>query len=246
MKFDCLYLIIGVISVAVFSETINDAELLYSVEIPQTWEKQTISETHHQLYDSTGSYSSVISIRRYDLSADTSFDNPKEWARASYLAYIINVQSTMTEEGIALSDPFGITVYYDSTDVKQNDSLWAGEVYAKYYSTDTSLSSWAEYIRFTADDRYGYEIYAIGLTEDMDTAVGYYAAIIDGFKLTSSESAVIYQTVNRNKNFSADREKTFSADLLGRKMSENRRKLKATAPGIYIIKKKHVKLYNLE
>src|SRR5690554_1552448 len=243
MRFACVFMITVILSTVAVSELVNDVDLFYSVEIPETWKREKISETHHQFYDSTGSYSSVISIRRYDISTDDSFDNPEEWARASYLSYIINVQSTLTPDGVAMSDPFCVTIYYDSSDVKQNDSLWAGDVYAKFYSTDTTFGSWAEYVRYTNNDAYGYEIYAIGFSDDMDTAVGYYASIIDGFRL-GSKSAITYNVVKR-KGISTVGKNPFSSDLLGRICNQNGKRVKVIAPGVYIINRKQTELINI-
>lgn len=243
MRFACFFMITVILSSVAVSELVNDVDLMYSVEIPETWKREIISETHHQFYDSTGSYSSVISIRCYDISVDNSFYDPEEWARASYLSYIINVQSTLTPDGVALSDPFGVTIYYDSSDAKQNDSLWAGDIYAKFYSTDTTLDSWAEYVRYTSNDIYGYEIYAIGFADDMDTAVGYYASIIDGFRL-GTKSATINNAVKR-KGISTVEKNTFSSDLLGRICNQNGKRAKVKAPGVYLINRRRTELINL-
>jgi hypothetical protein len=56
-----------------------------------------------------------------------------------------------------------------------------------FFSYDTSVGAWAEYIRFTACG-YGYEMYAISDTQDMSQNIGYYAAILQSIRFLSNSS----------------------------------------------------------
>jgi hypothetical protein len=51
------------------------------------------------------------------------------------------------------------------------------------------LGSWAEYIRYTASNSYGYELYALSDTTDMAANVGVYAAILQGIELPEKTSS---------------------------------------------------------
>ena len=171
------------INVFAFGGTIVDDVLNYSIYLPDNWTKEVVSPDHHRFYDTTYAHKSYLTLVQYDLSNQTIYKSPHEWARANFLAYLISISCTMSPEGEALSDPFGATLYYDSSSVKQNDSLWAAELYSIFFSSDISLRSWAEFIRYTGVGNYGYELYAIGDTADMGANLGYYAAIISGIIL---------------------------------------------------------------
>lgn len=205
------------ISLFAFGETVVDDELRYSTYLPDNWVREVVSSTQHRFYDTTYNYRSYVTLIRYDLSIENTYQNAYEWARANYLAYRISVSSTMSPEGEALSDPFGVILYPDSSEVKQNDTLWAAEIYSIFFTLDTSLGSWAEFIRFTGFDKYGYEIYAIGDTADMSSNLGVYAAIFDGIKLTTASVSLRPQIHTAEEKSTIFIQSAPPVDLLGRR-----------------------------
>jgi hypothetical protein len=216
LKKTCLYLM--AIAGFLYSGTITDELLEYSITLPDNWVREAVSSNHHRFYDTTQVFKSYVALIRYDLSENETVNNAHEWARANYLAYLISVQCTMSPQGETLADPFGIPLYYDSSTVKQNDSLWAAEIFSTFFTTDTTLGSWSEFIRYTGKGNFGYEFYAIGDTADMNTNLGMYAAIIDLINIETSLVSVI-PVVKKTDLDRTGSIKPFSpSDLLGRRV----------------------------
>ena len=216
-----------------FSTNMTDADLGYSIFLPENWVKETISSTQHCFYDTTYSYKGFAGLVRTDFSSDTLYKTPDEWARAQFIAYYVSVKSTMTSLGIALSDPFGAVLLADTTG-KHDDSLWAGDAYSTFFSSDTSIGAWSEFIRYTAKGIYGYELYVIGDTADIRRNLGFYVAILDGVCLNSPGLSIRPALRKTNGVQAAHMPLTFPADLLGRRFSIAK-DYRKPASGLYIL-----------
>lgn len=168
------------LAVNMFAGTVTDAALGYSIDLPEHWVKAVVDPTHHQFYDTTGTYQSVVSLVRSDFSAETVYTSATDWTRANFIAYKFSVEA----------DPLSAVVFYDTLTVKQNSTLWVAELYSEFFSVDAAYGDYLEYIRFTASGTYGYELYALGGVEDMQLNAGFYAAIIEGIKLTATATTV--------------------------------------------------------
>lgn len=155
---------------------ITDSHIGYSIQLPDNWIITETSQTQHLFEDTSGTYQSMIAIVKYDFSTETVFSSANDWTRANFISYAFSVDA----------DPFSALVFYDTVDARQNEVLWAADAFSEFFSIDTSLSDWAEYIRFTASGTNGYELYAIGPLEDMELNIGYYLAIIESINLTTS------------------------------------------------------------
>ena len=107
----------------------------------------------------------------------------EDWSRASFIAYMLVAEYAW--------DPWGAILYYDSSDLSKQQDFWAPETYAQYYTLDTALDAWAEYIRFPASDDYGYDLYAISDTTDLAVNIGFYAAIIQLITLEDTTTEII-------------------------------------------------------
>lgn len=153
-----------------------------TVYLPDNWIIDSPSDSQIILYDTTGTYASMISLIRHQIPA-TDFPTTGDWTRAFFVAYKMGVEYNY--------DPFGAVLYYDSTADSKQDSLWAPELYCQFFSTDTSLPNWAEYTRYTESGDHGYELYALGDTTDMATNVGVYAGIIQMIDLPESETSIV-------------------------------------------------------
>ncbi|MBN1761336.1 MAG: hypothetical protein JW863_23640 [Chitinispirillaceae bacterium] len=163
-----------------FAGEINDEQMGYSIFLPDGWEKTAVSTSQHRFEDTSGVYQSMVVINRYDFSSETVYEVPDDWTRANFIAYVFSIEA----------DPFSTIAYYDSVTAIQNETLWAADAFSRFFSTDTILGDWAEYIRFTATGTFGYEIYAIGPAEDMLVNVGMYVAIIEEIILPESEVSI--------------------------------------------------------
>jgi hypothetical protein len=162
--------------------TITDTELDYSIYLPDNWVVEKVDGTRHHFLDTTGAYPALLSLVRYRRDP-VDFPTSEEWTRAHFIAY------TLTAEYSA--DPWGAVLYYDSTANCKQQELWAAEAYATYFTLDTALGSWAEYVRFTASGDYGYELYALSDTADLIANVGFYAGILQGIELPEESTGIV-------------------------------------------------------
>lgn len=197
---------------SIFAGSITDDQMGYSALLPDGWSKTAVSATQHRFEDTTGVYQSMIVINRYDFSADTVFEASDDWTRANFIAYVFSIEA----------DPFCALVYYDSVTARQNETLWATDVFSQFFSIDTALGDWAEYIRFTASGTFGYEIYAIGPEEDMLANVGMYVAIIDEIVLPESTVATISRHLPVAPAVIGDTRSGLTLNILGRTVAGNR------------------------
>ncbi len=181
-KIACATTVLLFFSLINAAETLTDSFLGYSIFLPDNWVREIANSTDHRFFDTSQTYQSMVAIVRYDFSADTIFSAPDEWTRANFIAYTLSVSA----------DPFCNLVFYDTVTVKQNGALWATDVLTEFYSYDSTIGDWAEYIRFTASGTYGYELYAIGPLSDLDSNVALYGTIIDGIVLPVSNASVFH------------------------------------------------------
>jgi hypothetical protein len=183
------------IAVVHADKIITDSALGYSIYLPQdSWVRHVADSTHHQFYDSTGVYRSQISIIRHPRDPAV-YPAPQDWTRANFIAYKLVVEYSV--------DPFGAMLYYDTASTVRQDSLWATESYATFFILDTTIGAWSEYTRFTANDRFGYELYAIGDTADMRKNIGIYAGLIQLIKLKKDASVRILRHPGAASDFRA-------------------------------------------
>ncbi len=180
-RFYRIIIVYCLFSPLVTAGTLTDEQIGYSITLPDTWVREITSPTHHLFFDTTGKYQSIIAINRYNFSADTLYANPNEWTRTNFIAYTFLVNA----------DTFSALVFYDTVTAIQNNTFWAADAYTYYFEIDPTIGEWAEYIRFTAAGTGGFELYAIGPMADLDTNIGYYAAIIDGISLREKFDASV-------------------------------------------------------
>lgn len=170
------------------AETVTDEQIGYTLDLPDNWVQSKVDATQNIFEDTSGTYQSMIVIVKYDFSEETIFTSADEWTRANFISYAFSVDA----------DPFSVMAFYDTVDAKQNESIWAADAFSQFFSIDTVLSDWAEYIRFAASGTNGYEIYAIGPMDDMDVNIGFYLAVIENIILTDvSEEHMVGVTVPR-------------------------------------------------
>jgi hypothetical protein len=162
--------ILGIVTLANGIGRIHVNDMLdYSIYLPENWKHKAASDSQDFFYDSSLVYDGNVSLVRHTM--DTVFHTPAEWARAFFIAYKMYVDY----------HPYGVVLFYDSSQSAKLDGQWAPEMYIRFYD-DTANYAWDEYVRFTAVTGYGYELYAIGDTSDMKANVGLYGAIIQSIE----------------------------------------------------------------
>jgi hypothetical protein len=159
-----------------------DQNLGYTVHLPDNWVVDATDPSKHLFYDSTGTASGLLSIARYQRNA-TDFPTSREWTQAYFIAYIVAVDYSI--------DPWGTVLYLDSSDASTQNSLWAPEAYSRFYSLDTTLGTWDEYLRYTAAGSYGYELAALSDTADMAANIGLYAALLQSVSLPGDDEVSV-------------------------------------------------------
>jgi hypothetical protein len=152
-------------SVATAEGTVTNAALGISAYLPNNWIASQQDDSSLFLSDTTYTYRSQIVVKKH-VRNTTDFPVAGDWTRAHLL--VANYSY----------DPFGAVLYFDSSAASKQDSLWAPEAFSEFFSLDTSLNAWSEYIRFTETGTNAYELYAIGDTADMKANIGMYMGMI--------------------------------------------------------------------
>ena len=227
----CLILIILFIGISIADTTLTVHSLKYTVYLPDNWILDAKSDTQHVFYDTTYTYHGLVSIVRYKIDKSV-YPTGEDWSRASFIAYMLVAEYSW--------DPWGAILYYDSSDLSKQQDLWAPETYAQYYTLDTALDAWAEYIRFPASEEYGYDLYAISDTIDLAQNTGFYAAIIQLVKLEDTTTEIIsIPNINYNsyKTQLQNRKREYFYNLLGRKIAFPKELIdrKKYAAGVYTL-----------
>jgi hypothetical protein len=184
------FFFILVCAAALFADTtLVDNTCNYRMYLPDNWVREVKNDTQHFFIDTTYFYPAQLSFKCYTMDT-VIYKTAAEWTQAYFLAYKLSVQYSV--------DPSGVVLYSNGdTSVKQG-SLQAAEAYSIFFSSDTSLGSWAEYIRFTACGKYGYELYAISDTADMSKNIGVYAAMLQGIVLAAGDRIISPRMFRRN------------------------------------------------
>lgn len=192
---------------------ITDAQVGYSIVLPDNWVREVVSDTSHRFIDTTGTYSSTVGIVRYDFSDDTIFERSEEWTQANFIGYSLVMDA----------DPFSSLLFYDTVTVKQNGTLWATDAYSTTYSTDTQFFDWGEYIRYTASGTFGFELYAIGELDDMTENVEFYRNILDSITITLESPVISPRPAAAPAVYIIKPETPYRLNLLGRRIGHSTR-----------------------
>jgi hypothetical protein len=187
--------------------TLVDNQLNYSVYLPANWVREVENDSQHIFVDTTYFYPAELSFNRYTIDS-TLYKTADEWTQAHFLGYRLTVQYSV--------DPAGVVLYSNSDSSVRQGSLQAAEAYSIFFSSDTSIGSWAEYIRFTACGRYGYELYAISDTADMSENIGLYAAILQSITIAPGDHVVSQPAFRRSVSAAGKALKPYACDPLGR------------------------------
>lgn len=159
---------------AASAETVVDAALGYSINLPAGWAQFKSKPAQHYFRDGAKAHPSQISIVRHEINA-ADYPTPKSWTEAQFVAYKLSVETSVF--------PFGAISYFDSSANAVLGDLWAPAAFSVLYPGDGD-PTYCEYIRYCAIGNAGYEIYAIGDSTDMTKNVDYYAGIIATIRIS--------------------------------------------------------------
>jgi hypothetical protein len=166
----------------VFAELVDDPAFAYSVNLPESWVRIQKSDTHHTFLDTSLVYPSFISIRRHSFT-DTAFEDGEDWIRMNFIAYLLSVQYS--------EYPFGVVVYFDSSETYRKSNHWAPEAWSMFFTAD-STPTFSEFIIFSEANGFGYEMYAMGDSADMIQNIGVYVSILDSIALPESSAGISF------------------------------------------------------
>jgi hypothetical protein len=214
--------------------TIVDIQKNYSIYLPDNWVRDVPNDSQQFFVDTTYTYPALLSLRRYVI--DTSvYGSGNQWTMSHFTAYKLSVQYSV--------DPVGVVLYSNADSTVKQGALNAAEAYSVFFSYDTSIGAWAEYIRFTACGN-GYELYAISDTGDMSAHIGYYAAILQSIRFLSAAASAAppsqaFRTVVRRLQNTLS---SYWYDPLGREFRAPNVS-RYVSPGVYLRKKGPQTLY---
>jgi hypothetical protein len=203
----CFFLLTFAIALCA-DTTIVDNQNNYSIYLPDNWTRDVKSDSEHFFVDTTYQYPALLSLRKYGIDT-TLYASGNEWTSSHFIAYKLSVQYSV--------DPTGVVLYSSADSTVRQGSLWAAEAYSVFFSYDTSIGAWAEYIRFTACGS-GYELYAISDTGDMAAHIGYYAAILQSIRFLSTSHVKTPFAFNRSARRIGDALTPYLFDPLGREI----------------------------
>jgi hypothetical protein len=206
--------------------TLVDNVCNYRMYLPDNWVREVYSDTQHFFIDTTYVYPAQLCLKRYTLDT-VMYKTAAEWTHAHFLAYKLAVLYSV--------DPAGVVLYSNGDTTVKQGSLQATEAYSVFFSSDTSVGSWAEYIRFTAYGKYGYELYAISDTADMSKNIGVYAALLQGIVIAPGDHIISPRMFRRSVYNIEKNMAPLLCDPLGREIRALTA-LRARAAGIYLKK----------
>lgn len=190
---------------------ISNSTIGFAISLPENWVCTQTSDSTAIFNDTSLTYQSQITIKKFHRNL-SDFPTPNDWTRAHFIAYLLVTKYSY--------DPFAAVLYFDTTATCKQDTFWANEAFSEFYTIDTVLGAWNEYIRFTATGDYGYSLYAIGDTSDMKKNIGMYAAIIQSIHLSVQQTTPIVKIIPAKTNRIANvnigmKDRVF--DLLGKR-----------------------------
>ncbi len=131
----------------------TNPQLGYSIQLPDAFSPTGVGHPGQEIFaDPTGAAGYELSVQAFPYAAD---DYPEDnaWTRYHFQVYLATVGHAVY--------PFGAVAFLDSTPYAILDGKWSPEAYSEFFFTDTTATR-AEYLRYVATPRVGYEIVAYG------------------------------------------------------------------------------------
>jgi hypothetical protein len=220
--------------------TVYNAAFDYHVTFPShDWRVVEMSDSQHYFIDTTDTYPGLCAIVREPVDGQ----DASAWTRSHFVAYRLSVQYSAA--------PWGFCLYWDSLYSYQpvqggDDSLWAPAAFTEWYAADTAAGAWDEYIRYCANHQYGYELYALADTMDMNVHIGVYTAILKSVTLPPRTNAIRDPGVQRTRVRCCGSPSPLSPQGVFTVLGRYRDGMRAAARGadnVYIYRKKKILPY---
>lgn len=212
--------------------TFVNNHLGYKAYLPDNWVMEVKSDSQHYFFDTTDEYGALLSIVRH--TKDATYDSPEAWTRANFIAYKMYMDYY----------PFGTVLFTDTAETEKQGDHWATEMYLRFYTDDTANYSWDEYVRYTATQNYGWELYAIGDTVDLSTNIGFYGAVLKIIEIKDTYVPIIIDYSNKSPNRYNKflklpiHHSDFAYTALGKKIPLSDLKRRRPSYGLFIVNKK--------
>ncbi len=169
--------------------TFTSTRLGYKSYLPDNWICEPTDSAQDYFYDTTGTCGALLSFVRYPMDTNM-YPNPEEWTISHFTAYMMYMDYY----------PFGTVLFSDSSETETQGDLRATEMYLRFFTDDTLDYAWDEYIRYTATENYGYELYAIGDTNDVSQNIGLYGAILKIIEINEDLTPILVNNTPPKKN----------------------------------------------
>ncbi len=228
-----LLLVLTITSTVYADTTFINHDLGYKAYLPDNWVMETKNDSQHYFYDTSDEYGALLSIVRY--TKDTTYDTPEAWTRSHFIAYKMYMDYY----------PFGTVLFSDTSETETQGTHWATEMYLRFYTDDTTNYSWDEYTRYTATEKYGWELYAIGDTSDLSANIGFYGAVLKIIEVKDDYVPIIVDNSQLNKPVkhpfslkSLSKYNAYAYTPLGRRIPLADLQRNRLSHGLYIIDKR--------
>ncbi|MBD3421626.1 MAG: hypothetical protein GF398_16035 [Chitinivibrionales bacterium] len=206
-------IILFLISFGYAQQSFTNSTLGYSAYLPENWQRSAANDSQDVFLDTSGAYPAYLSIVQHSYS-NVDFPTGNDWTRANFIAYKMYIDYY----------PYGTVLYFDSSSTLTQDGLWAAELFIRFFTDDTSNFTWDEYVRYTATNENGYELYAMGDTADMRTNLPVYGAILQSIDILRANMSIqkyVGPIVSYEASFTIKPfERTAVITLNGRRMTE--------------------------
>lgn len=176
----------------------ESAQLGYSLQLPEGFSPTgTGAEGQEVFADPTGSAGYELSVHAFPYAAED-FPGQNAWTRYHFQVYLTTVRHSVY--------PFGAVAFLDSTSTATLDGNWAPEAYSEFFFTDATPTR-AEYLRYTATPRLGYEIVAYGDSSVFEHSVAFIAdSVIATFRAENTAESLRLRLFRRSAGTASERD----------------------------------------
>lgn len=239
MKKAIIIILTGVFVSFAADTTSVDSSLFIKIILPQSWVYFNTSDSSAMITSLDTNYKGNLFITRYKTAG---YQNAREWTQSYFTAYSEYVKNS--------SEPYGQLLWLDSTTsaalqpIESGGFSWAPWITAKFKTLDSAgtMVTWDEYERFTAHQNFGYEMYAISDTVDMNANYKVYASILQKIVLLDNSVGVIFHPIRFHggtASFNSSKNDPGWYTITGRRMVSNKLMMSS---GIYINRKARITL----
>jgi len=158
------------------SQTTVQADIGYSITLPAKWVQQKESNIDYSYYDSSLTYKAFFWISVFNFN-QSNFSPQGAWTKAALTNHLLDVENSI--------NPFGVTIYLDSSKNPKISDKWAPEAFSVYRAGDAVKSDFSEFVIFTEMNNAGYQISIVGDSLDVRNNIRYYIDILGSIAIDS-------------------------------------------------------------